>query len=100
MSLALDPSLLALAVVATAVGALHDAGSATSMATMAVTMAMLARLSHAAAGLIHEHNKEDGNGSQGAGGAHDLGGRHDDLVDLVVVGWSGGLSRMMLLDCT
>ena len=76
MSLALDPSLLALAVVAAAVGALHNAGGTASMVTVTVAVAVLARLGHAAARLVHEHHEEEGDCGQGGAGAEDLGCGH------------------------
>ena len=66
MSLALDPSLLALAVVTAAVRSLHNAGGTTSMATMTMlAIAARVRVRHSTAWLVHEHSKEDGDGNEG-----------------------------------
>ena len=52
-----DPSLLALAVVTTAIGSLHDASGAIS--TLVVAMAMVARFCRGLRGLIKDHNESD-----------------------------------------
>ena len=56
-----DPSLLALAVVTTAIGSLHDASGAIS--TLVVAMTMVARLSSGFIGLIKHNNDCDEDGS-------------------------------------
>ena len=69
-----DPSLLALAVVTTAVRSLHDTGCAIS--TLVVAMAMVARLSSGFIGLIKHNNDCDedggGKGEEKPGGSHFL----------------------------
>ena len=58
VTLAVHPSLLALAVVTTAVRSLHNTGGATSVVTMSVAMAMsmsMPRIGHSTARLVQEH---------------------------------------------
>ena len=62
MSFALDPTLLTLAVVAAAVGSLHDASSTTCMVAVAVavTMAVMARvrIGNTVPRLVEEHQAQ------------------------------------------
>ena len=107
MSLAVHPSLLALAVVTLAVGALHNASSTTGVVTMSMPMPVpmaMARISHAAARLVHEHNGKDGECNEGGGcGAEELVEcRHvvalfvlwEDVV-VVVVCWLRRMSELV-----
>ena len=78
-----DPSLLALAVVTTAVGSFHDTGCAIS--PLVVAVAMVARLSSGFIGLIKHNNdcNEDGGGR----GKEESGGSHLCVVDLLWCCW-------------
>ena len=108
VALAVHPSLLALAVVTLAVGALHNASSTTGVVTMSMPMPVpmaMARISHAAARLVHEHNSKDGKCNEGGGcGAEELVEcRHvvalfvlwEDVVVVIVVCWLRRMSELV-----
>ena len=85
VSLAVHPSLLALAVVALAVGALHNTGSTTSVVPMSVPMPVpmaMTRICNTGARLVNEHHHKEEEHSGGGGNGEDLcGGRHFAVVD-------------------